>query len=795
MDSIVVSCETCGQRFKAPASAVGRTTACAFCGGTIEIQAAASPDDSQSGFVDLSSADPDDDDAGDAADAAPSRRGGGGGSRGREGLFDLASGGRELPRRGESRGGGTARRTRGDTGRRGPPPEPAPRARTGNTGRLTRDAAGGDLRASRGGRGADDLRASRAGLRASQVGRRPTSAHVAAAKPLPWLWIGLGAGSVVLLVIVIGIAMASSAAEARREADRVAKATAEKKAKEEARARQLERGQQYQEAKAEADRLAKEDRDQFDKMNGERSTPVPDSEFRSERAAAAFVRAGEIAIEADKRDKAIDCFWRALDFDPDHKGAHVHLGHTLYRKPSERRDRADDERLQDLYGQGFLDALDRFHDRWFPKAAEQSRKVRGEPLPSIADIEAIERQAISAGLVELDKIRSDPYYAAVQQVYRNLKSQEILKNFNWKGRDKRPYAVFEASNDADAPDPQADERLEYKLAILRQLHGYFEETWAKPFGISRDESAPLKVLVLRDKHAFQAYNKAMGVPTPDGVLAYYEPINQWIVAYNGVDSAFARDEAAKRAMNDGVIFHEGTHQLVDAYVNKDRKGLRERIARTRWMDEGLCEFIGTVKLDHQGERLHWILEQMPRTRLEALLMWIDGEKSPMLRGMYQMFRQLKQQFAAQGMNISGELPPSIYLSIEEMARCLIYQHVGPVVFKGKLGPFGQLFNDNVVPLIYSQGVLFWNFCRHYENGKYWPAMMRYVRWEWGLAGEVPPPVATVDPAVQEAYVAALRMAFKEFELEDVNRDFWRYVDAVARKEFGRGIPSPPLPGK
>jgi hypothetical protein len=119
--------------------------------------------------------------------------------------------------------------------------------------------------------------------------------------------------------------------------------------------------------------------------------------------------------------------------------------------------------------------------------------------------------------------------------------------------------------------------------------------------------------------------------------------------------------------------------------------------------------------------------------------------------------------------------------------------VGPLVLKDVKGPAVQMLNDHVVSLMYAQSVMFWYFCKHHENGKYWPCLLQYLKWEWGLAGETPPSPRTLDPAIQEQYLGAFRMAFGKYEVEAVDREFWQFVDQMARTHCGRGIPAPPLP--
>lgn len=739
MASIVVSCQTCGQRFKAPESAVGKKVKCTFCEGEIIIAAAGDPELSMSGFIDLN-----DEPAAKPAPELPSRRDlprrtkTKARTRDRETLFDLSAD--DVPRR-----------------RPRPSAKPAAAAPRGNTGVRRRP----EPEPERGGRGGGG------------GGRGGSSAGRGAKKPLnPMVLLAAGGGGLLLLIlIVVGLAVSSA-----NETERVRRVTIKKQTDDAARLekegkarRRAELKERFKSAKDKADELYTKEKDGWEAIRAQKRAQgikLEDEAFRSEGAGKAFVDAARAAEDANERRVAAKYFGKAIEVDPENKTARVALGHERYKKPT-------DDTIDALAMEGLLEELDKAHDKWFDK-------------DGLAKMQATEVRVIAAAKAEMDRRVNDPIYKVVAQVRRNIRSMEILKDIEWEDSYAKPYLIFEQKRKGqDDDDPAAAARLQNKLAILQHLYSYFGERWAKPFGLKRNESAPLKILVMRDVKAFDEYNAKAGVGAPPGVIAYYEIRNKWVVLYNGLRTGDPRHTPKQREeYNDGVTFHEGTHQLVDAYVNEGKEGIRERIGRSRWLDEGMCEYIGAVQVERRGGEKTWTLEQRHHTRVEELYGWVNPEANPLVN----MVRQAMKA-ANPNMPEMGPAPP-MFLTLREMVSSYTYNHVNSMMARKYANtPFGPLLARGAgTSIIYAQAVQFWDFCMKHENGKYQVPMMNYLKWEWGLRPGSPPPLDPRRAAGQ--CVKAFEMIFKEVDIDQLELEYWLYCDKLIKEVVGpgKGVP-------
>ncbi|MHC5018538.1 MAG: hypothetical protein ACYTGX_00225 [Planctomycetota bacterium] len=752
MASIVVSCETCGQRFKAPESAVGKRVKCTFCEGEIVIQAAGDAELSMAGFIDLSDDPPEEEEEEEERRApAPKRKPAGelprrgqqrrtktkARTRDRETLFDLSAD--DVPRRRPrpaAGGGGGGRPKRGNTGmRRRPEPEPV-----------------------RGGGG---------GGRSGGSSKKPLN---------PMVLVAAGGGGLLLLIlIVVGMSVSSANKKEARKKEKAKQAQIDldKREKERKAARRAELKTRFKAAKSKADDMWDKEEKEWQQVRADKRakgiTVDEEEKFRSPGAAKAFVDAARAADDAGEAGIAKRYYNKAIVADPENKPARIALGHKRWSKPT-------GDEVDELAMEGLLEELDAAHDSWFDKEG-------------FAAMEAKAARLIAEAKAEMDRRRNDPIYKVVQQVKRNIRSMEILKDIDWKDSYAAPYLIFEQQKPGqEGEDPAAAARLKNKLAILQHLYGYFGEKWAKPFGLTRDESKPLKILVMRDEKAFDEYNAKAGVGAPPGVIAYYETRNKWVVLYNGIRTGDPNHTAIqKEEYNDGVTFHEGTHQLVDAYVNKTRTGMRERIGRSRWLDEGMCEYIGAVKvIKKPGGEKTWKLEQRHDHRVEELHDWINPESNPLVKMIQRSYKMAQQQQPG-----LPDLPPAppIFLSLSEMVSSYSYRHVTMHLAR-KYGntPYGGPLARAGTSIVYAQSVQFWHFCMNHENGKYKQPMMEYLKWEWGLRPGAPAPT---DPRSGGGQcLRAFQMIFKDVDLKQLELEYWQYVDKLIKEVKGpkAGVP-------
>jgi hypothetical protein len=93
---------------------------------------------------------------------------------------------------------------------------------------------------------------------------------------------------------------------------------------------------------------------------------------------------------------------------------------------------------------------------------------------------------------------------------------------------------------------------------------------------------------------FRDFNAAIGTFLPPGAIAYFSRMSTFIYLY---DAAAQNQEQQDNL--DGILFHEGTHQIVFAFL-RGGSGM-ERV--TYWFNEGIAEYVGSVKriYDAEGE--------------------------------------------------------------------------------------------------------------------------------------------------------------------------------------------------
>ena len=474
--------------------------------------------------------------------------------------------------------------------------------------------------------------------------------------------------------------------------------------------------------------------------------------FRSERAAKRWCEAAQAAATANEPGLRDKYFRRAAACDAECAEAHQALDHVKYTKPA-------GEDIDTLSLEGLLAELDPLDQTWVDRKTHEELRV-------------LEAKVLGAARAEMTRRASDPYYATIQQVRTNIGSQEILKELKFRDLRADPYLVFEQRHPSAEHDPAADARLAEKVAMLQQLERWFDATFATPLKLTRDVHEPLKVIALRDRSAFDEYNQKKRIPMRPGTMAYYDPTNEWVILYNGAIGG-GTAEAAK--VNEGVVFHEGSHQLVDAYVNRGRGGV-ERIPRSRWFDEGFAEWIGSVQpREGPDGKKTWDLCQKNDHRLGEIAHWRSEEL---------MRRRV------------GRPCPPLTMTLGEMIQSYTYQDVSNTLLRKMPGELREaLAKQPITSLVYATSVNFVYFCRTYENGKYWPRLEAYLKWEWGLDPTDPAvtgdglrrfqqalqsrdQAAIRDTSPQLRCVRAFQRAFAGVDFATVEKEFWAFINPL-----------------
>jgi len=106
-----------------------------------------------------------------------------------------------------------------------------------------------------------------------------------------------------------------------------------------------------------------------------------------------------------------------------------------------------------------------------------------------------------------------------------------------------------------------------------------------------DPATPLVVIAFRTEEEFSRYHEM-----PEGVVAYYNGVTNYVVMYEQSDLAdIAPDLAVKQSIS--TIAHEGVHQILHNI------GVQQRLSRwPMWVSEGLPEYFAPTQTD---KRVRW----------------------------------------------------------------------------------------------------------------------------------------------------------------------------------------------
>ncbi|MHC5039323.1 MAG: RING finger protein [Planctomycetota bacterium] len=364
-------------------------------------------------------------------------------------------------------------------------------------------------------------------------------------------------------------------------------------------------------------------------------------------------------------------------------------------------------------------------------------------------LEVLEAQARRQASAKFQAREADPFFDAVQQVQTSILGREGLDRFEFRVKWEHPYVIFEHVGKKERfweqePNIDAKRRGESKLRMLQREFAMMKRRWMDPFGLTMDPNLPLVVISLQNREAYVQLHRAMG-DFPFAV-AYYHRIHTYIVLYN---EAFGKDSEKTQAGNDGIVFHEGCHQIVNAFVNKGRGynslGL---IELPFWVSEGLAEYMGSVRVteekDEDGFDVHEI-----------------GVPNPM---------RLKEFWRARHPPAKWGVPP-YFLDLWDLIECFnrsdildrVQKKVGEAL-KGEPedGLKWRRVRGAAVSMVYAEASCFFLFCYTQEGGKYGKAMDRYLR------------------SVYEGkhYTRDFMQAFGDPDLKELNREWLAYIDSV-----------------
>lgn len=198
-----------------------------------------------------------------------------------------------------------------------------------------------------------------------------------------------------------------------------------------------------------------------------------------------------------------------------------------------------------------------------------------EDAEMVAASDAIERgkAAESEFLAQLDERGKRVYKLANERLRKATKSSEV---WEWKGHspltaespswvlaDSRPYVLIIEKSDKYSETARLDEIG----TVLRELYQMFYDTYAVKFNLTAMDNEVIMVFIFKDT---ESYREKTAVS--QFAAAHYDPTKESLMLPNDLHDMY------------GVVFHEGTHQLVDFAAK-----LRGKIGgRPFWFEEGIA---------------------------------------------------------------------------------------------------------------------------------------------------------------------------------------------------------------
>lgn len=457
------------------------------------------------------------------------------------------------------------------------------------------------------------------------------------------------------------------------------------------------------------------------------------------------VTLGDLAAAAGWKERAEAHWRRALEVQPDYLPAVEKLQYRQFRVSEATEELALEMPLPQELTDG--------NGKWVSASDHRALKDREKKFA-----EDVRR--------EIARRKSDPYYAALQQTRRNIATLPGLEKHVFQEREEKPFLVFEHVGEKGEERRQADavtaRNLESKIRILKFLLGEMKARWMDPFGIELDPKLPLIVIALRDRTDFDHLSVDRGEGVNPNCLAYYNRLSGHIVLHNGTSEGEGIHGNAERA---GTVFHEGVHQILEAFVNKGLGyDMKNAVPIPFWVHEGLAEYLGSVKIEG--------------TTREGFDVYSLGV--PSYQGLLLTFAALHPEVDAQAKALDVRQPYAF--TLEELVGCVGPRDIQALVekrLKASRGPGGNpglaslLTGERVVAMVYSASYALFQFCHSHAAGRYAPCMDRYLKSAFRGAGALP----------------AFLTAFGTADLGNLTREWGSWVEAtVARlhEEQGKG---------
>jgi hypothetical protein len=461
---------------------------------------------------------------------------------------------------------------------------------------------------------------------------------------------------------------------------------------------------------------------------------------------ALWVEAGNLAEGAGLDEDARKAWQKALEVKEGYKPALRKLG---YRKFSLK---PEAEELE-IVAASALEELMQFEGKWLaPDEYDRVCKLEDEVIKRIRD--------------DLRKRDENPFYDAAKQVESMLGTRKGLNSRMWKWQEDKPYLVFEdkgAKGGNLQPDALAERKLADKLRMLKFLYKYMMDRWFSPLGFRHDEKVPLVVISLMDRKAFDDLHREMGMGVPPGALAYFHRIHRYIILYNGAFDRSAGSYMENKAQSDGVVFHEGVHQIVNFVLNAGRGfNSTETIYLPYWLNEGIAEYVGSVDIaddpDEDGNDIY-IPGSVNKMRLQQFYEALHPEKSRFLKPINMHLKK------TEGVEITHPYAVDVEKLLESHDHESTARAVAKMYENPKEGEKAAEFFSSQMP--YYQGTFFLHFCYNYKSGKYAKAFDEFL----------------ANCFKGYYYADNFRQAFGNKDLDELTKEWFAYIEELAQKHL------------
>jgi hypothetical protein len=268
-------------------------------------------------------------------------------------------------------------------------------------------------------------------------------------------------------------------------------------------------------------------------------------EARDAGTAAKWFELGEWCEKNAFPNRAKACFEEGLKLDPDHEKSRAKLGYQRYTGKTEK---------------------------WAKKKWLTAREV-----------------ALAADEDAPPPPPNDPRLGDAFELYDEVRQRPGFRGFEFVWSLKGPYVLL--IQKTDKGDEMDQWYQNSRGAMLNTLYDFFSKEFAEPAGFKRFEKLPGKpvlmpVVTFLSRKEFDRYHDRIKEEMPEHVRAYYDPEKKIIYSYEEEGGGSFRGRSND---NLNTLFHEGVHQLVDAFTKGEDR------CQAHWFQEGFAEFIGSVE--------------------------------------------------------------------------------------------------------------------------------------------------------------------------------------------------------